>query len=138
MHLLLFFSFFRFLYYLVVALSTLNINGHSISYGLISRRSVYRAGTRFDDRVENNHFSISCISSRLFIRGIDDDGRVANYVETEQILQLADVACSYVQVNRSSSNNKMNVNCQQYPRTINNDIHFYCSTMLLNHDHFRQ
>lgn len=35
---------------------------------------------------------------RLFIRGIDDDGSVANYVETEQILQLNDVACSYVQV----------------------------------------
>ena len=35
---------------------------------------------------------------RLFIRGIDDDGRVANFVETEQILQLDDVACSYIQV----------------------------------------
>jgi len=35
---------------------------------------------------------------RLFIRGIDDDGRVANFVETEQILQLDEVACSYVQV----------------------------------------
>ncbi|CAF4900029.1 unnamed protein product, partial [Rotaria magnacalcarata] len=48
-------------------------------YGLISRRSTQRAGTR------------------LFIRGIDDDGRVANYVETEQILQLNDIACSHVQ-----------------------------------------
>ena len=36
---------------------------------------------------------------RLFIRGIDAEGRVANYVETEQILQLDDVFCSYVQVN---------------------------------------
>lgn len=36
---------------------------------------------------------------RLFIRGIDDGGRVANYVETEQILQLDEVSCSYVQVN---------------------------------------
>lgn len=35
---------------------------------------------------------------RLFIRGIDDDGRVANYVETEQILLLDQVACSYIQV----------------------------------------
>jgi hypothetical protein len=35
---------------------------------------------------------------RLFIRGIDDDGRVANFVETEQILQLDEIACSYVQV----------------------------------------
>ena len=39
-----------------------------------------------------------CSEFRLFIRGIDDDGRVANFVETEQILQLDGVACSYVQV----------------------------------------
>ncbi|CAF1196498.1 unnamed protein product [Rotaria sordida] len=66
-----------------VALSTLNINGHSFSYGVISRRSTYRAGTR------------------LFIRGIDNDGRVANFVETEQILQLDDIVCSYVQTRGS-------------------------------------
>ncbi|CAF2405929.1 unnamed protein product [Rotaria sp. Silwood2] len=66
-----------------VALCTLNVNGHSFSYGVISRRSTYRAGTR------------------LFIRGIDNDGRVANFVETEQILQLDDVACSYVQTRGS-------------------------------------
>ncbi|CAF3063626.1 unnamed protein product [Rotaria socialis] len=66
-----------------VALHTLNINGRSLSYGLISRRSTQRAGTR------------------LFIRGIDDDGRVANYVETEQILQLNDIACSHVQIRGS-------------------------------------
>ncbi|CAF4908838.1 unnamed protein product [Rotaria sp. Silwood1] len=63
-----------------VALHTLNINGRSLTYGVISRRSTQRAGTR------------------LFIRGIDDDGRVANYVETEQILQLDDVACSYISI----------------------------------------
>ncbi|CAF1496529.1 unnamed protein product [Rotaria magnacalcarata] len=66
-----------------VALHTLNINGRSLSYGLISRRSTQRAGTR------------------LFIRGIGDDGRVANYVETEQILQLNDIACSHVQIRGS-------------------------------------
>ncbi|CAF1175682.1 unnamed protein product [Rotaria sordida] len=66
-----------------VALHTLNINGRSLNYGVISRRSTQRAGTR------------------LFIRGIDDDGRVANYVETEQILQLDDVACSYIQIRGS-------------------------------------
>ena len=32
------------------------------------------------------------------MRGINEKGHVANFVETEQILQLADVACSYVQV----------------------------------------
>ncbi|CAF0979511.1 unnamed protein product [Rotaria sp. Silwood1] len=66
-----------------VAFSKFNINGHSFSYGVISRRSTYRAGTR------------------LFIRGIDNNGRVANFVETEQILQLDDVACSYVQTRGS-------------------------------------
>jgi len=42
---------------------------------------------------------------RLFIRGIDDEGRVANFVETEQILQLNDVACSYVQVIQRETKN---------------------------------
>jgi hypothetical protein len=79
------FSFFLIIFFnsIVVALHTLNINGHSVIYGVISRRSTYRAGTR------------------LFIRGIDDDGRVANFVETEQILQLDGVACSYVQTRGS-------------------------------------
>lgn len=45
--------------------------------------------------------------SRLFIRGIDDNGRVANYVETEQIVQLPDVACSYVQVNTDVHHHSM-------------------------------
>jgi hypothetical protein len=31
---------------IVVALHTLNINGHSFMYGVVSRRSTYRAGTR--------------------------------------------------------------------------------------------
>ncbi|CAF4524189.1 unnamed protein product, partial [Rotaria magnacalcarata] len=62
-----------------IAIGKLDINENSFTYGVISRRSTYRAGTR------------------LFIRGIDNDGKVANFVETEQILQLDDVACSYVQ-----------------------------------------
>ncbi|CAF3328579.1 unnamed protein product [Rotaria socialis] len=66
-----------------IAISKLDINENSFTYGVISRRSTYRAGTR------------------LFIRGIDNDGKVANFVETEQILQLDDVACSYVQTRGS-------------------------------------
>ncbi|UJR27975.1 hypothetical protein I4U23_009233 [Adineta vaga] len=65
------------------AIHKLSINGNSFTYAVISRRSTHRAGTR------------------LFIRGIDDNGRVANYVETEQILQLNDVSCSYVQIRGS-------------------------------------
>ena len=43
-------------------------NNHSIKLGLITRRSVYRAGTRY------------------FRRGVDDFGNVGNFNETEQIL----------------------------------------------------
>lgn len=52
---------------------------------------------------------------RLFIRGIDDDGRVANFVETEQILQLGDVACSYIQV-------------EQTTRETRSQLHFLADT----------
>jgi phosphatidylinositol 4-phosphatase len=44
------------------------LNGHRIALALISRRSRYRAGTRY------------------FKRGVDHDGNVANFNETEQIL----------------------------------------------------
>ena len=45
---------------------------------LISRRSTLRAGTR------------------LNARGIDDDGNVGNYVETEQILTVGDNQTSFI------------------------------------------
>ena len=67
-------------------------------YGVISRRSIDRAGTRYWQESYTTRTN-TFLPRRLFIRGIDDDGRVANYVETEQILQLSDTACSYVQVN---------------------------------------
>ena len=46
------------------------VNGNHIRLCLLSRRSRYRAGTRY------------------FRRGIDRDGHVANFVETEQVLLL--------------------------------------------------
>lgn len=46
-------------------------NGHHLKLCLISRRCRYRAGTRY------------------FRRGIDHDGNVANFNETEQILLVA-------------------------------------------------
>ncbi|KAL4068253.1 SacI homology domain-containing protein [Scleroderma yunnanense] len=49
-------------------LRTIYIHGHKIQLCLISRRSRYRAGTRY------------------FRRGIDHEGHVANFNETEQIL----------------------------------------------------
>ncbi|EGC35666.1 hypothetical protein DICPUDRAFT_78660 [Dictyostelium purpureum] len=47
-----------------------HIQSKNVQYTLISRRSRFRAGTRF------------------VTRGIDDDGNVANFVETEQILSV--------------------------------------------------
>ncbi|CAL1547866.1 unnamed protein product [Lymnaea stagnalis] len=59
------------------------VNGKSIDYILISRRSIYRAGTRFN------------------VRGLDLQGQVANFVETEQIVQYGDSVCSFVQTRGS-------------------------------------
>lgn len=50
---------------------------------LISRRSIKRAGTRFNRR------------------GIDEDGNVANFVETEQILESNQDLTSFVQIRGS-------------------------------------
>lgn len=48
------------------------IKGRDFQFTLISRRSRFRAGTRY------------------FVRGIDSDGHVANYNETEQIVTYPD------------------------------------------------
>lgn len=53
------------------------------NWTLISRRSTKRAGTRFNRR------------------GIDDDGNVANFVETEQILESGRDITSFVQIRGS-------------------------------------
>uniref|UniRef100_UPI00398F6D6B synaptojanin-2-like isoform X2 n=1 Tax=Pristiophorus japonicus TaxID=55135 RepID=UPI00398F6D6B len=50
---------------------------------LISRLSCERAGARF------------------YIRGIDDDGHVSNFVETEQVIYLDDAVSSFVQIRGS-------------------------------------
>lgn len=50
---------------------------------LISRRSRLRAGTRYN------------------ARGVDDDGNVANFVETEQIVYINKFALSFVQIRGS-------------------------------------
>ncbi|KAI0786098.1 SacI homology domain-containing protein [Abortiporus biennis] len=67
------------------------INGHYIKLCLISRRCRYRAGTRY------------------FRRGIDHEGHVANFNETEQLLLIdspradnqCDVQLSFVQIRGS-------------------------------------
>ncbi|CAG8655967.1 30604_t:CDS:10, partial [Racocetra persica] len=59
------------------------IGSSSVSLSLISKLSCKRAGTRFN------------------IRGLDDDGNVANFVETETILQLPKTCFSYIQIRGS-------------------------------------
>ncbi len=49
-----------------------------MTLALISRRSTSRSGTRYN------------------ARGIDDTGNVANFVETEQIVQVENTVVSYV------------------------------------------
>ncbi|XP_049547640.1 phosphatidylinositol-3-phosphatase SAC1-like [Anopheles darlingi] len=58
-------------------------NHRPLGLVLISRRSRERAGTR------------------LFTRGIDTEGHVANFVETEQIVVCGDLCISYVQTRGS-------------------------------------
>jgi hypothetical protein len=58
-------------------------NYRVLQYGVISRLSCERAGTRF------------------LTRGIDDEGHVANFVETEQLLVIDYMLFSFVQVRGS-------------------------------------
>lgn len=59
------------------------INGIQFNWGIISRRSIHRAGTR------------------LFSRGIDANGNVSNFVETEQIVEANGSKSSFVQTRGS-------------------------------------
>lgn len=64
----------------VISINSAVINNKPVDYILISRRCVFRAGTRFN------------------VRGVDNEGKVANFVETEQIIIHDGTACSFVQV----------------------------------------
>lgn len=64
-------------------MNTVVVNGVSFNWGIVSRRSVHRAGTR------------------LFSRGIDVDGNVSNYVETEQLVEVNGDRNSFVQIRGS-------------------------------------
>ncbi|GBP73699.1 Phosphatidylinositide phosphatase SAC1-B [Eumeta japonica] len=66
-----------------VSINHLMVNGHQLTWSLISRRSVERAGTR------------------LFMRGVDSQGQVANFVETEQIVERSGEKSSFVQTRGS-------------------------------------
>lgn len=51
------------------------VSGVSVDFALVSRRSVWRAGTRF------------------FRRGVDAQGYAANFVETEQVAAVTEIVC---------------------------------------------
>lgn len=59
------------------------VHNRRLTFGLISRRATGRVGTRYHSR------------------GIDDNGNVSNFVETEQILVCDDQLLSFVQVRGS-------------------------------------
>ena len=67
----------------VVSVKQCVINNKTFVYTLISRRSCYRAGVRY------------------YMRGLDNEGHAANYVETEQILEYDGCKGSFVQVSSS-------------------------------------
>ena len=79
----------------VCTVKSASINGRDFIFGVISRRSRYRAGTRY------------------FSRGIDPKGNVSNFNETEQFVLLdsadskqlgpvkGDIRASYAQIRGS-------------------------------------
>ncbi|XP_076039920.1 phosphatidylinositol-3-phosphatase SAC1 [Oratosquilla oratoria] len=75
-----------------VSIKQCSIGGEWFTWIVVSRRSVYRAGTR------------------MWTRGIDPDGFVANYVETEQIIEFRDFRSSFVQ-----SRGSIPLHWSQYP-----------------------
>ncbi|KAG1141427.1 hypothetical protein G6F37_005868 [Rhizopus arrhizus] len=66
-----------------VEMNSCKVNNKSFVWGLITRRSRHRPGTRY------------------FSRGIDEYGHVSNFVETEQFVLYADAQLSFVQTRGS-------------------------------------
>lgn len=66
-----------------VSINSCSISGRKFQWALVARRSSQRVGTR------------------LFVRGADIQGNVANYVETEQLVEVGGSIASYVQTRGS-------------------------------------
>lgn len=90
-----------------VSINPVTVNGHHITWSLVSRRCVDRAGTRF------------------FMRGVDAQGNVANFVETEQIVERGAEKSSFVQTRGS-----IPLFWSQYP-----DIRYKPAVSLSHEDH---
>lgn len=65
----------------VIAINNCILNGKEFIWTIVSRRSRNRHGPR------------------LLKRGIDQNGNVANFVETEMIVEFNNTKSSYIQVN---------------------------------------
>ena len=72
-----------FLFEILFSLTNILLFQKSFTWSLISRRSRFRTGTRF------------------FSRGADANGNVANFCETEQIIEFKDQVASHVQTRGS-------------------------------------
>lgn len=105
--------------YGVISMHQTTINNYEVTFGLISRRSRFRAGTRY------------------FRRGIDEDGNVANFNETEQILIIPSLnkVYSYVQTRGSVPLFWGEVNNLRYKPLLRIGTH---SPMLSAQRHFQQ
>ncbi|RKO95679.1 Synaptojanin, partial [Caulochytrium protostelioides] len=91
-----------------VDISQMTMNHTPVTFALISRRSRFRPGTRYNSR------------------GIDEQGHVSNFVETEQIIQSSakQLQASYVQVRGSIPLFWAQVVCVKYvPRLSLQDPH---------------
>lgn len=66
-----------------VSIKTVVINKKTFTLALMTRRSIYRAGTRY------------------YMRGVDSEGQVANFCESEQIVVYSGDICSFVQTRGS-------------------------------------
>ena len=66
-----------------VFINKCSLNGKSFVWTIVSRRSRFRVG------------------ARLFLRGCNDQGQVANYVETEQLVEYGTATSSFVQTRGS-------------------------------------
>nr|CAD7456735.1 unnamed protein product [Timema tahoe] len=66
-----------------VSINQCSLNGKAFNWTIVSRRCCFRAGTR------------------LFTRGVDTQGNVANFVETEQIVEFSGDRSSFVQTRGS-------------------------------------
>lgn len=86
------------------------LGGQPAVISLISRLGWKRAGTRFAVRWVSRYVDTYASILTGIHRGIDDDGSVANFVETETILRTPETCFSYVQTRGSVPGERRSVN----------------------------